>query len=538
MSAVGKMYILESPTLLFGVAHFVICMHNGLAMKGEIDMLSRRYIERRIERRGFWNPINGRLYVEKAGLLQSNHTDLAEAICTAFAYEAEVLYIMPSRGRWLDERGQYPGKRDYEKAGLELGAYYRNHSATIILGGGESGVDIVPIGIWFPSFTEEHYMSDVIKAMALLKDLLTKHFQPIEVHKGKHDEYRIELQSTPARTGMDLLRRKLPYGIKYEELSPAVEKIIMTEFGQARTELFDHGRELVENLRNYDGLWFYAACCRHMPVGEVLHDDIDRFIPHITGLYLVEARVPRDWNHIGLLPVRAGDKSVYPNNPGAVVRSWCSHRDLQLAINYQWEILHIRERILWPETQARGKKIGQDPLRHWMESLVRLRQEIANDYPEPISSFLRDAFRALLNHTIGSLHRSKKMVDIYTKDFTEDPGEGAYLVDEDTDGSFHYQKGEELNSYQKESFKPHWALEVWNQAKWKITKAALEVPYEHLVSIRTDGLWTTQECMFDNSGKPGCLREKELINRGPFNWPRGTFADVQFVQMIQRARNG
>lgn len=475
------------------------------------------------------------MYVEGAGLLTSNHLDLAEAVCASFAYECQVLYVMPCRGRWNDKRGQYPGKADWEKAGLELGAYYRNHAATIILGGGESGVDIVPVGTWFSSVDESTYMSDVIKSMAYLKDLLTKHFQPIEVSKGKHDEYRVELQSTPARTGMDLLRRKLPYGIKYEDLPPDVEKIVMTEFGQARTELFDHGRDAVENLHNYDGLWMYASCCRHMPVGRVVHDFEGVYRDYVTGLYRVEAVVPVDWRHIGLLPMRDGDKTVWPNRPGMVFESWCSNRDFQLAWDHGWHINVIRERILWPDSQAKGMKIGQDPLRHWMETLVRLRQEVTNDYPEPIHSFLRDAFRALLNMTIGRLHMSGRKVDVYTQSFAEDPGDDAYLAEEYTDGSCRYEKREELNAFQKESFKPHWALEVWNQAKWKITKAALEIPYANLVSIRTDGLWTTQECMFDNTGKTGCFREKELINRGPFNWPKN---DLEFVAMIQRSRHG
>lgn len=497
-------------------------------------MLTRRYVERRVEKRGYWNPTNGRLYVEGAGLLTSNHLDLAEAVCATFAYECQVLYLMPSLGRWKDSRGRYPGKADWEASQLDLKTYLRNHCATIALGG-EFEVDIVPIALWFPSVTEEHYMSDVIKAMALVKDLLTKHFQPIEVHKEKREEYRIELQSTPARSGIDLLRMKLPYGVKYEDLPPDVEHIVMTQFGQARTELFDHGRELVEDLYNYDGLWMYASCCRHMPVGRCVHDTEGIYQDYVTGLYRVEVAVPVDWKHIGLLPMRDGDKTIWPNRPGMVFESWCSNRDFQLAWDLGWHINVIKERILWPDTQARGLKIGQDPLRHWMETLVLLRQTIADQYPEPIRSFLRDAFRSLLNHTIGRLHSGARTVDVYTQDFSEYPGDDAHLAEEYADGSFRYEKKEDLNSYQRENFKPHWALEVWNQAKHKVTRAALEVPFDQLVSIRTDGLWTTTPCMYDNTNKPGCFREKELVCKGPFSWPKN---DLQFVQMIQKARHG
>lgn len=495
-------------------------------------MLTRRYVERRIERRAYWNPGNGRMYVEGFGLLSSNHLGLAEATCAAFAYEAEVLYLMPSLGRWKEHRGRYPGKADWEESGVQLASYYRNHSATVALG--ELEMDIVPIGTWFPSVTEETYMSNVILAMSHLKDLLTKHFQPIEVHKGKSDEYRVELMSTPARTGMDLLRRKLPYGVKYEDLPADVEHIVMTEFGQARTELFDHGRDTVEDLHNYDGLWMYASCCRHMPVGKCVHDNESEYMGYVTGLYKVKVKVPYDWAHIGLLPVRQEDKTVYPNKPGQMFVSWCSHRDVKLAMDYGWSVV-ILERILWPDTQARGMKIGQDPLRHWMETLVTLRETIALQYEEPIRGMLRDAFRSLLNMTIGRLHMAGRTVDVYTQDFSEDPGEGTHLAEEYADGSFRYEKQQDLNAYQKEGFKPHWALECWNQAKWKVTKAALEVPFDHLISIRTDGLWTTCKADFPDTGKPGCFREKDLVERGPFHWPKN---DLEFVYMIQRARHG
>lgn len=525
------MYIQGSHTRRPGRQRFVVHMLSGLGMKGK-EMLTRRYVERRIEKRAYWNPGNGRMYVESFGLISSNHLSLDEATCAAFAYEAEVLYLMPSLGRWKDSRGRYPGKGDWEVSGVQLASYYRNHSATVALG--ELEMDIVPIGTWFPSVTEETYMSNVILAMSHLKDLLTKHFQPLEVHKEKHDEYRVELLSTPARTGMDLLRRKLPYGVKYADLPDEVERIVMTQFGQARTELFDHGRELVENLHNYDGFWFYAACCRHMPVGKIIHDQKDGYLPYITGLYRVTAIVPDDWNHIGLLPVRQGDKTVYPNDPNGCFSSWCSHRDVALAREYGWDI-QIQERILWPETQARGLKIGQDPLRHWMETLVLLRETISLQYEEPIRGMLRDAFRSLLNMTIGRLHMAGRTVDVYTADFSEDPGEGTHLAEEYADGSFRYEKNQDLNAYQKEGFKPHWALECWSQAKWKVTKAALEVPFDQLVSIRTDGLWTTCKADFVDTGKPGCFREKDLVERGPFAWPSN---DLEFVHMIQRARHG
>jgi hypothetical protein len=115
----------------------------------------------------------------------------------------------------------------------------------------------------------------------------------------------------------------------------------------------------------------------------------------------------------------------------------------------------------------------------------------------------------------------------------EFPGKGARLKDEYADRSMRYEKKAELTPYQKQSFMPHWTLYVWCVCKVKITQAALSVPYENLVSIRTDGIWTTCPCEFENTGKPGCFREKQLENRGPFSWPKN---DIDFVLMIQSAR--
>lgn len=501
-------------------------------------MLSRRYVERRQEKKAFWNPANGKLFIEGAGLLTSNHATLADAIHATISYEVDVLYLMPCRGRWIDQRGQYPGKKDWESSGLHLDAYFRNHAAVVGLEAGKGLVDIVPIGLWFPSYQEGMYMSDVIKAMRILQELLTKHFQPIEVTKGKHEEYRVEILTTPARTGMDLLRRKLPYGVKYEDLPEAVEHILMSNFGQARFELFGHGDDTIERIFNYDGLWMYASCCRHMPIGRVIHDNVDKYEKYVSGFYLVAAQIPDDWAHIGILPVKNPDMrkqgSIFPNHPGTTISSWASHNQVRLALNHGWKIT-ILERILWPDTQARGIK-GQDPLRHWMETLVKLRQELVADHKEPIRSFLRDAFRNLLNMSIGCMYRTGKDKDIYLDDFwgDEETPEGALLIDvDDVTGVRHYQKREALTRYQREGFKPHWAITVWKEAEYKVTKAALAIPYEDLVAIRADGIWTCKPANLENTGKPGCFREKELVYQGPFKWPKN---DQGIKNLIRKAR--
>lgn len=492
-------------------------------------VLARRYIERETGTRSYYNPANGNLYSEVSKL--HNASTLSSALSMI---DTDNLYICPMpKGTYSDPDSVYPKKADLEKLeGIALVRYYsRTGSATIQ--SGDHTFDFYPIGTWF-NFAEGSYLSDAVKAMAELKKLLTEHFQPADVTKGRREPIPVELQSTPALTGMDLLRRKLPFNVKYENLPPDIEHIILTNFSQARQELFVHG-STIEQLYNYDGLWMYASCCRHVPIGNILHDNKNEYIPYVAGFYRVQTNVPYGWNHIGLLPMKnpKGGRSLYPDRPEFEFESWCSDRELRLAKEQGWDF-NVLERILWPDTQARGVP-GQDPLRYWMEGLVKLRQETILKYPEPIRSMLKDAFRNLLNMGIGKMSTGSNKVDVYTKDFDEYPGDHAHLKEEYADGSFRYEKRQELTSFQKQGFMPHWVRYIWCHCKEKITREALKIPYNQLVSIRTDGIWTTAPHHFENTGKPGCMREKHLTHRGPFSWPQD---DIQFVQMIQSARGG
>lgn len=532
--------------------------------------LTRRYIERKEETKSFYNPVNGVFYSEVSKLHRlGEKATLADAFKVC---DTDNLYICPMpKGSYTDRDSIYPKKLDLEKiSGVEIAKdekgnpryYSKTGSATMWVG--EKQFDLFPIGVWF-EFPEGANLSDAVIAMVRLKEILTEHFQPAIVHQGKHESFPVEILATPALTSMDLLRRKLPVKARYENLPPDIESILLKNFSQARTELFDHNQDIIETLYNYDGLWYYASCCRHVPTGRIVHDyenELAMTAPSkngyrstIAGFYRVNVTVPDNWCHIGLLPTKnttgLKKRSIYPNKPGNSFESWCSDKELRLARDHGWHF-EILERILWPDTQARKADLGQDrfdrtgqdPLRYWMETLVDLRQNIILKYPEPVRSMLKDAIRNLLNMGVGKMHAGKnKHNDVYADSFDDIVEDGLHFVDENfITGEIHYTKETELTAYQKQTFHPHWTLYVWCTCKAKITQAALTVPYEHLVSIRTDGLWTTCPCDFENTGKPGCLREKELVNKGPFPWPKKDVdfkkEEESFVHMIQLARGG
>jgi hypothetical protein len=485
--------------------------------------LTRRYIERTEQSKSYFNPNNGTLYSEVSKVHK-----LGEAATLKDAIEAcdtSVLYILPTpKGKYAHPQSTYPTKPDIKSIdGVNVNAWYGDNAGIVQLG--DKQIDILPISRYFdvPVGT---YLSDVVLAMGKLKELLNKHFQPAIVHKGTHESFTVELASTPARTGIDLLKRKLPVNAKYHNLPPDIETIIMTQFSQARVELFDHGKDTVAHVYSYDGRWMYASCYRNVPVGEVLHDTVDEYLPYVPGFYRVEVTVPANWHHIGLLPTKNPNPkekhSVYPNIPGTSFHSWCSYRELKLAMEHEWDI-RILERILWPESNAKGVQ-GKDPLRYWGDTLVEIREKAIQGFKEPIRSMLRDALRHLLLDSVGALHRGKQTIDVYT-DSEEDLYDMGYVPENElADGTYHARVQKELTDFQKQQFMPHWTLDIWCKAKEKVTREALKVPYENLMTIRTDGIWVDTPCTFEDTGKVGCFREKVLNNTGPFVWPKNETA--------------
>lgn len=496
--------------------------------------LARRYIERKKQTKSWFNPLNGSFYSEVSKLHKlGEKATFKDAIQTC---DTDILYMLPSpKGTYIDKRSTYPTKLDLESIdGLDVLKWYKVNAGSIQFK--EKQIEIHPIGRWF-QVSPDTYLSDVILAMEKMRELLEKHFQPIEVTKGKSDEYAVELLSTPARTGVDLLRRKLPYGARYQNLPTEIEHIIMSEFSQARIELFEHKEKQIDHVSLYDGRWMYASCLRHVPIGEIIHDQEDKYLEYIAGFYRVEVTVPDNWHHIGLLPMKnpqAGKASLYPNRPNETFVSWCSDKELALAIKHGWKIT-ILERILWPQTQAKGV-LGRDPLRHWGETLVKL-GELADGYKEPFRSMLKQGFRSILLFTVGTLHRSqkgsKRGVDGYAESLADMPDGEFTIEDILPDGSVHYSTREDLTGYQLDQFLPHWPLYIWCQAKRKVTEKALEVPYENLLAIRTDGIWTTCAMPFEDTGKIGCFREKELKVTGPFNWPK---SNDELIDLMRIAR--
>jgi hypothetical protein len=464
----------------------------------------------------WYDPLTGEILDERDEQVVKvqPHASVVEVLRTV---RARMLYLLP------DETGRYP-ERSWFTGCIEIGCKIdkylsKTHSATISRG--EKIIDIHPVGQYFDTAPS---VQECKKSWVLLASLLRGAF-------GEH----ATLMGTAGATGLHLLRLSLPKGEKYEALPDDVRDIILHNFGQGRIETF-YRNVTMPTVYEIDGVWMYMACLRDVPTGRCEHDMGGEIVNqgYTPGFYRVTATVPADWSHIGLLPTldekavrrRADTKSYYPATPGQTFESWCTASELRFALERGWKV-QICERIFWPERSS-------DPLRLWAERLKRLRER-GDFLGELQREMLRQAIRSIVLKAIGSFHRHEVSQDSYVASADEVP-DSAEMWDDEGD-IVHYWEDAELSRMQLQTLQPHWSAWIWGQARVRLEKAALCLPDDTLVALRTDGIWTTHDVRHDRNpmwaatGKPGSWRVKYAVH-GRL-WPR-KYADMLDIIAIAK----
>lgn len=444
----------------------------------------------------WYDPITGEILDERDEQVTTIHPH-ASVIDVLKSVRARMLYILP------DATGHYPGRSWYvecTKIGCKVDKFLaKTHSATISRG--EKVIDIHPVGQYFDTVPN---VLECKKSWQLLASLL----------RGAFGEHAV-LMGTAAATGLHLLRLSLPKGEKYEPLPEDVRGIILHNFGQGRVETFYRNAPM-PGVFEIDGYWFYMACLRDVPTGRCVRDQGQELVNkgYTPGFYRVNATVPLDWSHIGLLSAldekavrrRADVKSFYPATPGQTFESWCTASELRYALECKWDV-QILERIYWPERSS-------DPLRLWAERLKRLRER-CEFLEEPQREMLRQAIRSIVLKAIGSFHRHEVSQDSYVASASDVP-DSAEMWDDEGD-VVHYWDAAELSAQQLQTLQCQWSAWIWGQARVRLEKAAMCLPFESLVALRTDGIWTTEDVrgsdnpMWTPTGKPGSWRVKYAV---------------------------
>jgi hypothetical protein len=325
-----------------------------------------------------------------------------------------------------------------------------------------------------------------------------------------------DLLGTPARTGLDLLERSLPRNrdgqpYEYPVLDAEFREMIEHNIGQGRMEFLPviGGATGAMALYILDASWMYAACVRHLAAPPMQHDREKEFAGYRCGFYLVDFQVPEGWRHIGLLPTWDA-KARAPVYPCVADGRWhcavATGEELRLAIEQGWPV-EISERWLFADDRASNA----DPSRTWAEHLRMLRAACTDEREGKIAPLLRAALRALLIKAVGGLHRRGRVEQVET------PHERAEDVDpsmvlEVTPSVIRWMRPIPLAPEMAGFNHPEWAALIWGRARARLARAALRLPREQIIALRSDALVTTVDPHWPDDGRPGTFRVKRVIS--------------------------
>lgn len=349
--------------------------------------------------------------------------------------------------------------------------------------------------------------------------------------------YPFKLQPTATMTGRVLLEDRLPDGVEYPALPIAVCRELAANFGQGRFEVLPVSLEKIIDVVRLDGRLMYGSTISHLPVGPMKRDNIAHFegtwtkkgtlAPIVPGFYNVEATVPENWAHIGLLPFRVRDETIYPRYPGTVFSSWATAEEISLAIENDWDII-IKERILWPSTN-----IVSDPLAKWRKLLVGI-------YMGTMSPLVKAGIRSICLSTLGAFNQFSRInqVRMPRQEFINNvsPYFPIRKITRSTSREIEAVVEAPLYSSQQKWIHPEWSKVLWGRGRAKVARKALQFPLENIMAIATDEIFLAN-CPYilreaierDDTGEVGQFRIKGTIN-GPLSWPNNP---AEFLRILQ-----
>lgn len=420
---------------------------------------------------------------------------------------------------WLLDPGMHAlyttGKRghyfDTEKATNHVGRY--QHRAT-----GQE-LEIRTLHSWYGDapYTPEEAQG----AMQLLSQYLQREFMP-----------ETRAYATPALTYQSLWQLLNRLNKRQFELLPEdIRALIHSTTGQGRIELCTpDALSKIPALWYYDGVFMYSALCWGMPTELAAHDNLNEYAGKVPARYRIRYTVPATWEHIGLFMTpkdkvtgNARDRAAwcYPGQDyqGRTFETWADGAELDVAYNLPaglqpWDITILERIVFKPEKDSEKKK----PLDVITERLSKMREKVERDMltdatRQALYRLVRGAIRNILLHGIGSFHRSEREVTFVLRD--DEPAPDGYsnmrLIGEHT---IRYSIPQKIEKYTQQFEHPEWTGLVWARCRARITRAALSLPRQALIAIRTDAIATTEEQpQWAESDKRGTLREKWHITR-------------------------
>lgn len=336
-------------------------------------------------------------------------------------------------------------------------------------------------------------------------------YKSYQVLREMYTRYtHMPLLSSPSTTALILLEANLPYQLQLEPLEEKYDNLIREYSTQQRQEILTTpDMEMIEDFYYLDGRWMYAACLDYeMPVGNPIYDTMSTYIKYVPGWYRVIAKVPENWCHIGLIPVKRNKVWIWPNTPNETMSTWISEPELRVAVEHGWNV-KIIERLLFAKDR---------PFRTWRKLLVDMRNEASTLEDKAVRKNVMDAYRGMMLAGIGRLYskewrREKKLtIDEYREQYNDLPiasrlnaiRSGDIMIVPITDS---------LNEKERKYQHPYLAAYVWAYCRKLLTEQMLKIPFEDILGDRLDAIYTKRNPNIIDTGKIGQFRLKGELHQ-------------------------
>src|SRR5579875_2792086 len=394
-------------------------------------------------------------------------------------------------------------------------------------------------------FGDAVYTPDQARAsMALLNQYLQRSF-------GE----RTVAFATPALTFQTLYKTMNHLHNKaFPPLDSDLRELIRTTTGQGRIEMLTLPHiDKVPGLYYYDGIFMYGAFTWGMPTELLSRDNQNAYAGKVPARYRIRYTVPKHWQHIGLFATpKESDGWMYPGleHAGQTFETWVDGAELDILADLYgdgdkahyrenmligmatWKI-NILERIIF---KTEKESANSKPLDALTKRLTDMRSAVEHDAESDslradLYGFVRGFLRNILLHGIGSFHRHERDITYIMR--TDEPAPDNYtnarLLD---DNMIMYSVPQGVEDYTAQFIHPEWSSLIWARCRARMTKTALSLPREQLISIRTDALAVSHpRAEWSQNQKIGQLREKWAIAR-PLKAPH-TFDE--FDKIARRA---
>lgn len=326
-------------------------------------------------------------------------------------------------------------------------------------------------------------------------------------HNGK--EARGAMFITPSATGANLWGLTLPKRLRNlpgipmdiaEELhgiagQHRIQHLTTTGEGDRETEYevrhFDAAATpRLDTFSYVDGRFMYSSLGWGLGLGahrigrHQAHENISDSDPGAPGRYVrayyhVRATVPRDWNHVGLLPLQAQDSRdrwLYPNKPGATFDTWADGAEIMIACDNGWHIEAIEGIVFGTEAlddpDAKGKK-KPNVLDGWASKLNKARENVQarEDLDPTVRQAVAGALRSILLQGIGNFAKRLRGQSVVVKNAMDVPPQYARSVERFGSAHVYEEPGRAFTERERGYYRPELAVQVWGRARARMLRS-------------------------------------------------------------------